>query len=66
MPDDLLKKLPKFCKINFGTAKVHSANVGEIDTLLPLFCLKMLTLIIFGFESRQADLFRFERILILL
>ena len=23
MPDDIFKKLPKFGKLNFGTAKVH-------------------------------------------
>jgi len=27
MPDDLLKKLPKFGKINFGTAKDTSAEI---------------------------------------
>jgi len=27
MPDDLFKKLPKFGKINFGTAKVHLCQI---------------------------------------
>ena len=34
MPDNFLKKLPKFDKIKFGTAKAHVPNLLLIPSLI--------------------------------
>ena len=34
MPDDIFKKLPKFGKINFGTAKYTSAALTFVQALV--------------------------------